>query len=225
MEDGTFLRTLWQEAAGVVVDGMTIEDAEHQIAARLYQNTAKVHFNQFERAKDPSGRRLVYGGVIISTAKALSFNGLQNAGLILAIMVLPTLVTNIFQAVYGGHFLKLIRLLVERRSAFAMFGGVRFGGTVTLDNAWALGFDHVALAMGAGKPTTLNIPNGLARGVRTASGEIGSGTVHEYMQVLFQERSWGSMAESETYAHLEHLRLTGEATVDESGEQLLYRFS
>lgn len=67
------------------VDGMAIEEAEHQMATRLWQNTAKVHFNQFERAKDPSGRRLVYGGVVISTAKALSFNGLQNAGLILAI--------------------------------------------------------------------------------------------------------------------------------------------
>jgi 2-methylfumaryl-CoA hydratase len=67
------------------VDGMAIEEAEHQLATRLYQNTAKVHFNQYERAKDPSGRRLVYGGVVISTAKALSFNGLQNAGLILAI--------------------------------------------------------------------------------------------------------------------------------------------
>ena len=67
------------------VDGMAIEEAEHQLATRLYQNTAKVHFNQFERAKDPSGRRLVYGGVVISTAKALSFNGLQNAGLILGI--------------------------------------------------------------------------------------------------------------------------------------------
>ncbi len=60
--------------------------------------------------------------------------------------------------------------------------------------------------------------------LRAASGELGSGTVHEYMQVLFQERSWGSMAESETYAHLEHLRLCGEATVDESGDQLRYRF-
>lgn len=67
------------------VDGMAIEEAEHAMATRLYQNTAKVHFNQFERAKDPTGRRLVYGGVVISTAKALSFNGLQNAGLILAI--------------------------------------------------------------------------------------------------------------------------------------------
>ena len=67
------------------VDGMCVEEAEHQLATRLYQNTAKVHFNQYERAKDPTGRRLVYGGVVISTAKALSFNGLQNAGLILAI--------------------------------------------------------------------------------------------------------------------------------------------
>ncbi|MCF8505196.1 MAG: MaoC family dehydratase [Caulobacter sp.] len=67
------------------VDGMAIEEAEHAMATRLYQNTAKVHFNQYERAKDPSGRRLVYGGVVISTARALSFNGLQNAGLMLAI--------------------------------------------------------------------------------------------------------------------------------------------
>lgn len=67
------------------VDGMAIEEAEHQMATRLYQNTAKVHFNQYERAKDPTGRRLVYGGVVISTAKALSFNGLENAGLILGI--------------------------------------------------------------------------------------------------------------------------------------------
>lgn len=67
------------------VDGMAVEEAEHQMATRLWQNTAKVHFNAFERSKDPSGKRLVYGGVVISTAKALSFNGLQNAGLILAI--------------------------------------------------------------------------------------------------------------------------------------------
>ena len=67
------------------VDGMAVEEAEAQMATRLWQNTAKVHFNQFERAKEPPGRRLVYGGVVISTAKALSFNGLQNAGLILAI--------------------------------------------------------------------------------------------------------------------------------------------
>ncbi|HKO89307.1 MAG TPA: FAD-dependent oxidoreductase [Burkholderiales bacterium] len=70
---------------------------------------------------------------------------------------------------WDKNFLKLIRLLIERREHFAMYGGIRFGGTITLDDAYAMGFDHVALAMGAGKPTTLDIPNGLARGVRTAS--------------------------------------------------------
>jgi len=70
---------------------------------------------------------------------------------------------------WDKNFLKLIRLLLERRAGFAMFGGVRFGGTVTLEDAWRMGFDHVALCVGAGGPTVLDIPNGLARGVRAAS--------------------------------------------------------
>jgi len=70
---------------------------------------------------------------------------------------------------WDKNFLKIIRLLLERRSAFALFGGVRFGGTLTADEAFAMGFDHVALAIGAGRPTVLDMPNGLARGVRTAS--------------------------------------------------------
>lgn len=61
------------------VDGMTIEEAEHQMATRLYQNTAKVHFNQHQQAEGRFGRRLIYGGHVISLARALSFNGLANA--------------------------------------------------------------------------------------------------------------------------------------------------
>jgi 2-methylfumaryl-CoA hydratase len=61
------------------VDGATVEEAEHQIATRLYQNTAKVHFNQHAEQNSRFGRRLVYGGVVISIARALSFNGLGNA--------------------------------------------------------------------------------------------------------------------------------------------------
>jgi 2-methylfumaryl-CoA hydratase len=60
-------------------DGMTVEEAEHQIATRLYQNTARVHFNQFTEGKGRFGRRLIYGGHVISLARALSFNGLANA--------------------------------------------------------------------------------------------------------------------------------------------------
>ena len=70
---------------------------------------------------------------------------------------------------WNKNFLKVIRMLLERRSEFALFGGVRFGGTLDADDAFGMGFDHIALAMGAGKPTVLDIPNGLARGVRTAS--------------------------------------------------------
>ena len=61
------------------VDGMTVEEAEHQIATRLYQNTARIHFNQFTEGQGRFGRRLVYGGHVISLARALSFNGLANA--------------------------------------------------------------------------------------------------------------------------------------------------
>ena len=61
------------------VDGMTVEEAEHMLATRLYQNTAKVHFNQWTEGQGRFGRRLIYGGHVISLARALSFNGLGNA--------------------------------------------------------------------------------------------------------------------------------------------------
>ncbi|MBC8006685.1 MAG: FAD-dependent oxidoreductase [Prolixibacteraceae bacterium] len=70
---------------------------------------------------------------------------------------------------WDKNFLKLIRLLLQRREQFALFGGVRFGGTLEVDDAFSFGFDHVVLAAGAGRPTVLDIPNGLAPGVRTAS--------------------------------------------------------
>ena len=58
---------------------MTVEEAEHMMATRLYQNTARVHFNQFTEGKGRFGKRLIYGGHVISLARALSFNGLGNA--------------------------------------------------------------------------------------------------------------------------------------------------
>lgn len=61
------------------VDGVTVEEAEHMLATRLYQNTARVHFNQFAEGQGRFGRRLVYGGHVMSLARALSFNGLANA--------------------------------------------------------------------------------------------------------------------------------------------------
>lgn len=67
------------------VNGQTIEEAEHQLATRLYQNAAKVHFNKHTEAKGRFGKRIVYGGHVISIARALSFNGLANAFHIAAI--------------------------------------------------------------------------------------------------------------------------------------------
>ncbi|MEZ5786256.1 MAG: MaoC family dehydratase [Xanthobacteraceae bacterium] len=67
------------------VDGMTVQEAEHQIATRLYQNTARVHFDQYTQSKSQLGRRLIYGGHVISLARGLSFNGLANAFHIAAI--------------------------------------------------------------------------------------------------------------------------------------------
>jgi 2-methylfumaryl-CoA hydratase len=67
------------------VDGLTIEEAEHQLATRLYQNTAKVHFDAFAARSSRFGKRLIYGGVALSLARALSFSGLGNAVKIAAI--------------------------------------------------------------------------------------------------------------------------------------------
>mgnify|MGYP001232318870 FL=1 len=80
---------LWEDyAVGERIDhsdGMTLEEAEHQLATRLYQNTAKVHFDQLLAGESRFGKRLVYGGHVISMARALSFNGLGNAIRIMAI--------------------------------------------------------------------------------------------------------------------------------------------
>src|SRR3982751_4354650 len=70
---------------------------------------------------------------------------------------------------WDKNFLKVIRLLLERRRQFVMVGGVRFGGTLSVEDAFAAGFDHIALCMGAGRPTIVPMKNGLARGVRQAS--------------------------------------------------------
>jgi len=64
------------------VDAVTVEEADHLLATRLWQNTSKVHFDVTQR---PDGRRLIYGGHIISLARALSFNGLANAQMMVAL--------------------------------------------------------------------------------------------------------------------------------------------
>jgi NADPH-dependent glutamate synthase beta subunit-like oxidoreductase/NAD(P)H-flavin reductase len=70
---------------------------------------------------------------------------------------------------WDKNFLTLIHLTLARRERFRFYGGVRFGGTLTIEDAWELGFDHIAIATGAGKPTVVSMKNNLIRGIRKAS--------------------------------------------------------
>ena len=70
---------------------------------------------------------------------------------------------------WDKNFLKLIYLSLARRPHFQVFGGVRFGGTLTVEDAWHLGFDHIAICIGAGLPQALPVPGSMAPGMRQAN--------------------------------------------------------
>jgi NADPH-dependent glutamate synthase beta subunit-like oxidoreductase/NAD(P)H-flavin reductase len=70
---------------------------------------------------------------------------------------------------WDKNFLTIVYLTLARNRHVRMYGGVRFGGTITLDDAWAMGFDHVAISAGAGRPTIIEMKNNLSRGIRKAS--------------------------------------------------------
>lgn len=70
---------------------------------------------------------------------------------------------------WDKNFLKVIYLTLQRREAFRAYGGIRFGGTLTIEDAWSMGFDHICIASGAGQPTVIDLKNNLMRGIRKAS--------------------------------------------------------
>jgi NADPH-dependent glutamate synthase beta subunit-like oxidoreductase/NAD(P)H-flavin reductase len=70
---------------------------------------------------------------------------------------------------WDKNFLTLVHLTLARRQKLRIYGGIRFGGALTLDEAWQYGIDHVAIAAGAGRPTIIDIKNNLIRGIRKAS--------------------------------------------------------
>ena len=70
---------------------------------------------------------------------------------------------------WDKNFLTMLQLMLSRRKRFRAYGGVRFGGTFTIDDAWGFGFDHIAIATGAGRPTIVKMKNNLIRGIRQAS--------------------------------------------------------
>ncbi|MBP6004804.1 MAG: FAD-dependent oxidoreductase [Pyrinomonadaceae bacterium] len=70
---------------------------------------------------------------------------------------------------WDKNFLTMVQLMLTRRERFRAYGGIRFGGTVTIEDAWDFGFDHIAIATGAGRPTIVPMKNNLIRGIRQAS--------------------------------------------------------
>ncbi|HJU22855.1 MAG TPA: FAD-dependent oxidoreductase, partial [Casimicrobiaceae bacterium] len=129
----------------VAIDGLKIEPLAPELSG-VRANGERVPFRpieDFESLKEPLDDRVMAG-----------FGGVAEYGITVR---------------WDKNFLKVIRLLLERRANYALYGGVRFGGTVDADDAFAMGFDHIALAAGAGRPTVLDLPHGLAHGVRTAS--------------------------------------------------------
>jgi NADPH-dependent glutamate synthase beta subunit-like oxidoreductase/NAD(P)H-flavin reductase len=70
---------------------------------------------------------------------------------------------------WDKNFLTVLYVTLARSRNFKVFGGVRFGGAITLEDAFQLGFDHVAIAAGAGRPTIIEVKNNLSRGIRQAS--------------------------------------------------------
>ena len=70
---------------------------------------------------------------------------------------------------WDKNFLTMMQLILTRRNRFRAYGGIRFGGTLTIEDAWSFGFDHIAIATGAGRPTIVPMKNNLIRGIRQAS--------------------------------------------------------
>ncbi|MDQ6785706.1 MAG: FAD-dependent oxidoreductase [Acidobacteriota bacterium] len=70
---------------------------------------------------------------------------------------------------WDKNFLTMLQLMLSRRTHFRAYGGIRFGGTLTIEDAWAFGFDHIGIATGAGRPTIVKMKNNLIRGIRKAS--------------------------------------------------------
>lgn len=139
----TLSHYLLNEGFGVVgIDGLKIEPfADEWVKPDANGTMLPIH--DIEMIRRPLDERVISG-----------FGGVAEYGI---------------TARWDKNFLTYIYLTLARRSNFRVFGGVRFGGTITIDEAWELGFDHIALATGAGKPTIVPMENNLIRGIRKAS--------------------------------------------------------
>ncbi len=143
----TLAHYLTQEGFGVVaLDGLKVEPLPGSVTGRLGKSGPDIPPSAVEAWKSLAGE--------LDERVLLGFGGVSEYGITVR---------------WDKNFLTLPYLSLMRRENFDLHGGVRFGGALDLDDAWRLGFDHVAIATGAGKPTIVDMKNNLARGVRKAS--------------------------------------------------------
>lgn len=138
----TLAHYLANEGFGVVgIDGLKLEPIPDSLTGRGRQHAEPIR--DFTILKQSLDQRILAG-----------FGGVSEYGITVR---------------WDKTFLSVMYLTLLRRRNVQFFGGVRFGGTLTIDDAWDLGFRHVALATGAGKPTVVPMKNHIIRGIRTAS--------------------------------------------------------
>ncbi len=138
----TLAHYLVNEGFGVVgIDGLKIEPLPEELVGSI--DTPPLPIRDFNTLYEDLDKRVLAG-----------FGGVAEYGITVR---------------WDKNFLKVIYLTLARRNAFRSYGGIRFGGTLTIEDSWTLGFDHIAIAVGAGRPTIIGLKNNLVRGIRKAS--------------------------------------------------------
>ncbi len=139
----TLAHYLLNEGFGVIgIDGLKIEPLPKEWTGNLGREIPKA-IKDIDEIKDDLDERILSG-----------FGGVSEYGITVR---------------WDKNFLTMLQLMLDRRKRFRAYGGVRFGGTLTIEDAWDFGFDHIAIATGAGRPTIVPMKNNLIRGIRQAS--------------------------------------------------------
>lgn len=139
----TLAHYLLNEGFGVVgIDGLKIEPLNPELTGDGGRHVPRA-VRDIKEIESPLDRRVLAG-----------FGGVSEYGITVR---------------WDKNFLTMIHLALARRAGFRFYGGVRFGGTLGIEDAWELGFDHIAIATGAGRPTIVEMRNNLMRGIRKAS--------------------------------------------------------
>ncbi len=141
----TLAQHLLNEGFGVVgIDGLKIEPLPEPWTGDLEKGVLPAAIRDYaKQMEQPLDERILRG-----------FGGVAEYGITVR---------------WDKNFLTVLHVILARRQLLRSYGGVRFGGTITIEDAWALGFDHVAIAAGAGKPTIVSVENNMIRGIRQAS--------------------------------------------------------